>query len=1196
MPTLSQPSKITEEEWERHKNVIISLYLGTARNESEPIPEGEAQSKGLTLKDLTQSMREVYGFTATVSQLEARLKIWEVRKNIGPEEWKPILDRLDRLPKATKSRVVIGGHVASRTQISRARKYCKDKSRNAKHIGTPTPVRSASSSSSSFPMNHIRIEVLGLDGRWVQLSDNTNITLRLGSPRPTGPDISSVTDTSEPYASINLPLFDSGVSRSGSLEDRLQLMPILMDQPCTWLGQLPSRHLATELIHINYNQSTLQARDGSNGIITELDEVTSHSEPRSQDLDASNIRLTGQDFQVQNERNQRMMAPENHRRLKFTQYLLEAIMNGVYDLRNITYDVLDGCLGCDGTLNSSLLSCFRAAPKYVAITLASSLFQASMYMGKQVIVAQLLKEGLGHANDSIIFIDQERFTPLEAAAIRGHEGLFDLLLSYKADPSKTYGPSGGVLPRLMKHRYIHHHIAILGKLFEAGVAVPADIMSRVDVSDDEVASLIATHILPSQHSEFFLEEFWTKFIPHCEDELGADLVSNFTYDCMERHGGKCISKFQGQVDWGLVVTASTGHAKTFLAVFPHCSPSSDILTERLLSASIKGKNPTIIDFVMSMRPNINPYPHTLYLDDDDFRRDETEGKTTPLAESIAAKNTEFINIFRNTGIFNSLCGGGRFEVALEAAVTTGDYELVVYLLNSCPNLESHSMVEALYTAIGEGFENIALTLLQRGASLYTPNDGRGLRHALCFTAIENGNLGIARKLLILGESLSHDSRWPFRPLVCLIDPSIAEDYLASSHCNFRYEMIGNAFTLDKFDTNATKWEADTWDNLKIHEYLLPALKDQKMCDLILESKLATVQFLTVCLAAAVSQNDAGLAQRLIEKGADATDDMVLTCAIRWNPGLFSLLIDQANHRRKIVTKGLSTNVLKEAILQGPVIADLVSQYIKSGSVDIFDAGECHPLGSEASTPLRVAIRVAKSFPQYSYDVVKLLLDHGCDPNSIVAFVEGPGPPINRTAMVEAVSIGSQELVKLLIDYGAHVNPALRHMVRRTPLQMAAEKGDIEMAKLLIQYGAEVNAEPSIAMGGTALQLAAISGNCDLAAELLQYGALLHMPPAEIGGRWPIEGAAEHGRLDMIQFLWTANEQTIFFHNGENGFQPRNFKKAMRLAGENGHFGCRDFIADLAGLPVTATDVPPVVSPMYVDWPPPGRSVDQILPS
>ncbi len=52
-----------------------------------------------------------------------------------------------------------------------------------------------------------------------------------------------------------------------------------------------------------------------------------------------------------------------------------------------------------------------------------------------------------------------------------------------------------------------------------------------------------------------------------------------------------------------------------------------------------------------------------------------------------------------------------------------------------------------------------------------------------------------------------------------------------------------------------------------------------MCDLILGSKLATLEFLTVCLAAAVFGSDASLARKLIEKGANAADNTVLLCAI-----------------------------------------------------------------------------------------------------------------------------------------------------------------------------------------------------------------------------------------------------------------------------------------------------------------------------
>ncbi|KAK5632911.1 hypothetical protein RRF57_008625 [Xylaria bambusicola] len=392
--------------------------------------------------------------------------------------------------------------------------------------------------------------------------------------------------------------------------------------------------------------------------------------------------------------------------------------------------------------------------------------------------------------------------------------------------------------------------------------------------------------------------------------------------------------------------------------------------------------------------------------------------------------------------------------------------------------------------------------------------------------------------LLLGES--HDTRLlnqyttgrirnqeVLRHLVCLENISTAENYVSSFHGNFRYE-IGNAVTPDDFDSAQPLWKTTNAHHGYLFKYLLPALRGETKFCFILDSKLATVQFLTLCLAVALTQADLlKLIEKLIEKGANTADNTVLMCAIRRNPGIIPTLVDNTGQQRNLVTKGLKTDILKDAILQGPNTATHVHYYIKSGSVDIFDTGPSPPESTDpALTPLGVAIRLAESYPQYSYDIVELLLGHGCDPNSIVSFDEWRGPHTNKTAMVQAVAVGNKELVQLLIARGAHVNPVLRHMVRRTPLQQAAEKGDLEMARLLIAHGADVNAAPCIALGGTALQLAAISGNCELAAELLQHGALL-MPPPKIGGRWPIEGAAEHSRIEMIQFLVCHPQSLVF---------------------------------------------------------------------
>ncbi len=91
------------------------------------------------------------------------------------------------------------------------------------------------------------------------------------------------------------------------------------------------------------------------------------------------------------------------------------------------------------------------------------------------------------------------------AAMRGDEAILDLLLSYKAGPNKTYSSYGGALLTLAEYGGAHQpSLAILGKLFEAGVAVPPDIIRRLPRLNDNVVSFIITHILLSQHAEFFL--------------------------------------------------------------------------------------------------------------------------------------------------------------------------------------------------------------------------------------------------------------------------------------------------------------------------------------------------------------------------------------------------------------------------------------------------------------------------------------------------------------------------------------------------------------------------------------------------------------------------------------------------------------------------------------------------------------------
>jgi ankyrin repeat protein len=256
----------------------------------------------------------------------------------------------------------------------------------------------------------------------------------------------------------------------------------------------------------------------------------------------------------------------------------------------------------------------------------------------------------------------------------------------------------------------------------------------------------------------------------------------------------------------------------------------------------------------------------------------------------------------------------------------------------------------------------------------------------------------------------------------------------------------------------------------------------------------------------------------------------------------------------------------------PSNAEVLDTLLENGMVNLVVAERPHgfdeilrPHGFDGNmlTPLGLAIAGLSGFCETNLGAVKRLLRAGSDPNGIARIKLIMETRVGQTALMLALETGREDLVRLLVEeYQADVSKQTHLFIKQTPLQYAAQLGNLEMVRLLMDLGADVNEEPAIRSGGTALQYAAISGDCNVAAELLGKGAQLHALPSKVNGRWPLEGAAECGRLDMIQFLWRANE----FSDGL-GFQDRDCLRAMDFARSNGHLGCRDLIANLSDITV-----------------------------
>lgn len=249
----------------------------------------------------------------------------------------------------------------------------------------------------------------------------------------------------------------------------------------------------------------------------------------------------------------------------------------------------------------------------------------------------------------------------------------------------------------------------------------------------------------------------------------------------------------------------------------------------------------------------------------------------------------------------------------------------------------------------------------------------------------------------------------------------------------------------------------------------------------------------------------------LEKGSDlnATNDSGVTALMKavWDPHKTRLLL---NRRPNVnaVSKAGNTALIIACYESGA--APVIKQLIAAGA-DVHARNEG---GGNAVTAAAEAGDV---------DVLRLLLDHGADPNSKVRIIESH---CEVSALMTAVQLGHFDFVKLLLDRGADVNLATEHgnalhfaafthqkeitrllldrgvdvntRGRRllsfrndtglTPLMYEAlnERNDPTISKWLIDRGVDVNARAS--SGESALSLARQRGNTSIVAALMAAGA------------------------------------------------------------------------------------------------------------
>ncbi|PQE28738.1 ankyrin repeat protein [Rutstroemia sp. NJR-2017a WRK4] len=129
----------------------------------------------------------------------------------------------------------------------------------------------------------------------------------------------------------------------------------------------------------------------------------------------------------------------------------------------------------------------------------------------------------------------------------------------------------------------------------------------------------------------------------------------------------------------------------------------------------------------------------------------------------------------------------------------------------------------------------------------------------------------------------------------------------------------------------------------------------------------------------------------------------------------------------------------------------------------------------------------------------------------------------QTALEIACASGSDDMIYLLLSYGAKVNAATKSLlVKHTPLTRAITRRRKNIIDLLLERGADVNIPSKDDTFPSPLQVCVAGGDIDMVKRLLDLGA----HPYDSGALW---AAAYTGSLPILRLLLRHNEKFVNFH-------------------------------------------------------------------
>jgi len=805
----------------------------------------------------------------------------------------------------------------------------------------------------------------------------------------------------------------------------------------------------------------------------------------------------------------------------------------------LLFSTANGFMGLEGIPIQCVLKYFRRSGNnrlllemnnsHVGKSLAENLFRAAIEDQDKDTLKYLLAFPSIDVNLIICTVKGQKYTPIERAANLHDLGIVKLLLEAKADVRKTYESDpldGGPLERLIdgfgRTESATTNIIEIGKLLlDNGAELHfRAVEGAFELQNSQtLAYFLVSRVSNSNHATFIREGVLSLIATHLDDSQATQATKNIIMACEHSKCQRCKKEYERKLDWALIQAAKYGRLELAKLLLLYSKTP-----QRVLSAALRSNNPELIELIITLKPDFNAPAHSIDYEEDESKYESED--TTSYAEAIEARNEKLILEMEKKGALGLLHEGGRFKPAITAASRIGDIVCVRKFLECCPSPVPSHMTAALMCAINQDHEEVFNALLDAGAdvnvnvrSLEFPSEDT------LFSAVIRKSPSMVRAIMDADfESMPFWRTLRYKG----VETTIIEQALIWGDREIIQDLIST------FPSTSLRYE---------NAQLILDSVDMAQFDFLLGCRVCSTYLLTRFLEIGLDQGNAELVKQLVDRGADPTDPRVLATCLAKYPTIVRERMSfwKGNH----IIPRFGTTALTAAIKSGPTGLAAVKLLLETGFVDAksFD---------NHLTPLGVAIKVVRNGHHADFEVIRSLLNYGCDPNSIVS--HWPDLKIKQTAILEAIQTRSKGLVELLIDHGAEVNREAKLGLKRTPLQKAIEEDSLEIVTLLLEKGANPNAKPAQRGGATAFQLAAIRGNCIIGAKLLERGADPHAPPATTNGRWPLEGAAENGRIQMIHFLWRINGDC---------FNAEKCESAMKLAEGNGYMACKDAIKDLS---------------------------------